>query len=168
MIQKKFYLINLMFLLIGFSSFGQSFKLKDPSIEQLRTLYLNDKNENDIVYLYLIQNYKPTSKKQNIRRSNYNHTKVCSFDQNFENGIHYSTDACTESGGINIVLELPKISKENIKSWVEKIYKADPTEIKNEWYKDQNTYGPIGGESGCYYKMSLEKEKWIIEIYCGC
>jgi len=163
---KNILLITL--VLIGVSSYGQNFKLIDPKKDDLREAYENDKDGNDIIYYYLIQNYKPVSEKNNIKKIDYGEFNICAFDQTFEYGIKFSTDSCQEAGGINMVLELPKISEETVKLWIEKIYDTDSSQIPNEWYKGKNTYGPVDEGAGCYYELKSGDNKWIINIYCGC
>jgi len=155
-------------MLIGAYSYGQNFKLINPKKDDLRKAYENDKDGNEIIYYYLIQNYKPTSEKTNIQKIEYGEFNICAFDQTFEYGIKFSMDSCQEEGGINMGLELPKISEEKVKLWIEKIYDTDLSQIPNEWYKGKNTYGPVGEGAGCYYELKSGDDKWIINIYCGC
>lgn len=162
------HILLIILMLTGNSSCGQNFELVKPNKENLRTAYQNDKNGNDIIYHYLIQSYKPTSEKINIQKLDYGEFQICAFEQTFENGIKFSTESCIEASGIRIGLELPKISEQKVKSWIEKIYDADLTEIQNEWYEGKNIYGPVGEEAGCYYELKSENNKWIVAIYCGC
>jgi len=166
---KKAHLKNILFLLLMVNiACSQDFELVDPNISELRDAFQNDEARNDIVYQYLIKNYKTVSEKTNIQKLDYDNTQVCAFEQSFEYNIKFSLENCQEAGGINMTLELPKIEEQKIKSWIEKIYGADLTDIPNEWYDGKNTYGPVGGEAGCYYELKAANNKWVITIYCGC
>ena len=162
------YLIFFIIVSVGHYSTGQNLELAEPNKNELREAYQNDKNGFDIIYHYLVKNYKSTSEKTKIRRLDYDEFKICAFEQEFEHGIKFSTESCQEAGGISIKLEFPKIGKQEIKSWVEKIYDADLSDIPNEWYKEKNIYGPVGGEAGCYYELKEFDKTWVIDIYCGC
>ncbi|MCH4552708.1 hypothetical protein [Aestuariibaculum lutulentum] len=155
-------------MLIGVSTYSQNFDLPEPNKKLLRTAYQDDKESKDIIYHYLIQNYRPTSERTNVQKVDYGEFPICAFEQTFEYGIKFTTENCREAGGISMSLELPKISEKEVKVWIEKIYDADLTEIENEWYENKNTYGPIGGGAGCHYELKYNINKWIIDIYCGC
>ena len=154
--------------LSSFLSYGQEFELKTPNKKELIEAYENNRIEFDVIYYYLIDNYNIASNKQNVQRYEYDENIICAFTQLFEHDIKFSIESCEEAGGVKMILELPRLSEEKVKSWIELIYDSDAMDIPNEWYKGKNIYGPIGEEAGCYYELKTRNNKWIIDIYCGC
>lgn len=154
-------------LIVPSLCFGQSFKLHEPNVTKLK-IELEKNNSNEVIYLYLSHYYKPSSDKLNVKKYDYSDDYICSFRQEFENKISYSIDQCEEAGGIRVTIELPKIRKEQVKQWVEAIYKAEITDIPNLWYSESNIYGPADEGVGCYYEIKPSSEQWIVEVYCGC
>ncbi len=144
----------------------QNFNLVPPNKAALKKAVENDKEGNDIVYHYLILNYKPTSDKENVQTFDYDDSMICAFNQSFDNKILFSTSSCSESGGAQVTLQLPKINKTEVKKWIELMYDASLTNMPNQWNKD--TYGPTDQEAGCYYTLIDKDDFWKIEIYCGC
>ena len=155
-------------ILFGQWSFGQNFELKMPDKDQIVQARNANAPSYDIIYIYLIQNYKKASEKTHVKTYEFDDSQICSFDQTFEYDIQYSTRFCDEEGGASTTLEIPLIKEEKIKLWIENIYEAEVGDFPNEWYEGKNVYGPVGGEAGCYYELKSKNNRWIIDIYCGC
>lgn len=158
-------LITLIFPLLSYS---QEFSFIDPNIKELKKDLVNSDFEDDVIYPYLTSNYKVESEKNIVKNFDFPDYGICSFEQNFEFGVHYYSYKCDEAGGLITKLTLPKVEIAYLKNWIEKIYDADITEVPNEWYEDGLTYGPVDREVGCYYEIRLENKGWIVSAYCGC
>lgn len=162
-------LYSIFFLFVSIVITAQNFELKDPNIIALKEKAKSKDFSEEIVYLYFLENYKPTSEKIKIKRSDYIEDSICSFEQTFENNIRYVVNNCDEEGGVTINIFLPKIEKEKIKKWIEKIYSAEAGDVKNKWYSGKDIYGPEDKGAGCYYEITPTKQKeWSISIFCGC
>jgi len=147
---------------------AQNFELKKPNVEELKRKAELSKHTEEVIHLYFINNYKPTSEKTKVKKFDFEDYSICSYEQTFDNQIKYYINKCEEGGGISIRVTLPKIETKNLKNWIEEIYKAESSDIKNKWYVGKNIYGPIDEEVGCYYEIKAEKSSWTIDIYCGC
>jgi len=161
-------LYNISFLFISILVSAQDFELKDPDIIALKEKTESKDSSEEITYLYFLENYKPTSEKTKVEKSDYLEDNICSFEQTFENKIRYSVNNCDEEGGNTIQISLPKIEKEKVKKWIEKIYSIKAGEVKNEWYTGKDIYGPVDKGAGCYYEITSKRKNWIITIFCGC
>ena len=147
--------------------FAQNFELKIPDIRKIENTRTEGKYHNEDIYTYLMLNYKPVSEKIDIKYLDFPDYNMCSFAQNFEYGITYFTDSCIEAGGEIVRVTFPKIPKEELTAWIEKIYNNNET-IKNYWSKDKLSYVPEGEGAGCHYKIIEGENKWTVEVYCGC
>ncbi|TQI71185.1 hypothetical protein JM79_2112 [Gramella sp. Hel_I_59] len=161
---------DFLLLILIFPTFliAQDFELKNVNAAQIRKEIKSSGEELDPIYIYLTNNYKPTSERESVQKYDYLDYSICAFEQEFENVIKYSTKSCQEAGGITNTIQLPKIQKSSITNWIEKIYKAELTDIPNVWNSDQTIYGPEGGEAGCYYEIKENENNYTIENYCGC
>ena len=158
----------LVFSLISSFVFGQGFKLTEPNISKLKKQILTSEN-NEVIFNYLINNYKEVSEKSDVEYYEWNKSKLCAFTQEFENGIKYSVFECKEAGGITIELELPKIKRTELMKWIENIYEVDKMDIdKNVWKEDNSKFEPIEVNPGCYYKIKEREKTTIVDLYCGC
>lgn len=167
--KKSFYTFILLIFIFKINiAFGQLFQLIEPNLTELKKTHSVENNENDIIYLYLKRNYKPVTTKTNIQKSDYNTSQICAFEQVFEYKIKYSIDFCDEEGGITTKLRLPKIEKQKIITWIEKIHAVNYSNAPYEWNNEKNIYSPVGGEAGCYYELKESNNEWNIEIFCGC
>ncbi|WP_430401165.1 hypothetical protein [Flavobacterium sp.] len=161
-------LYQILLLFIPLLISAQNFELKKPNVSELKRKAELSKHTEEVIHLYFINNYKSTSEKTSVKKYNYPDYSICSFEQTFENEIKYYKNECQEAGGISIRVTLPKIQIDKVKKWIEEMYKAESSEIKNKWYNVKNIYGPIDEEVGCYYEIKPEKDSWVIDIYCGC
>jgi hypothetical protein len=163
---------KLIFILIFFyfsnEISSQNFKLKEPNIFNLKE-QLKTNSDTNVIFNYLINNYKTISEKTNLEYHELNDSQLCGFKQEFENGIKYTISECKEASGVFIELELPKIKRSELKKWIEIIYKIDKTEEdKNVWKNNNSKFEPKEVEPGCYYKIEEKNKKTFIELYCGC
>ena len=147
---------------------AQNFELKKPNVEELKRKVELSKQTEEVIHLYFINNYKATSEKTKVKKLDFEDYSICSYEQTFENQIKYYVNECEEGGGISIKITLPKLEIRHLKTWIEEMYKAESSDIKNKWYSGKNIYGPINEEAGCYYEIKPKKNNWIIDIYCGC
>jgi len=164
---KTSLLVLFTILIVPALCIGQAFHLKEPNVNLLKA-ELEKSNSSEVIYLYLSHNYKPSSDKLNVKKYDYSDDYICSFSQKFENKISYSINQCEEAGGLRVSIEFPKIEIEQIKHWIEIINKAEITDIPNDWDAESESYGPVGGEAGCYYEIKSGSKKWIVKVYCGC
>ena len=163
---------NLIFTFIFFTisslTFGQDFNPIEPNIIKLKEQISSGENT-EVIFHYLINNYKVTSKKYDLEYYEWEKSKICAFTQEFENGIKYAIFECKEAGGITIKLELPKIKRTELMKWIEKIYEVDKMEIdQNVWKENNSKFEPKEVNPGCYYKIEEEEKITLIELYCGC
>ncbi|REE06940.1 hypothetical protein DFQ09_1242 [Winogradskyella pacifica] len=159
-------------LLIVISSnlaFGQSYDLIVPNIDSLKIKLSNEKNL-EVIYLYLNNNYGTTSEKRDMQfYSPFDDEILCSFKQEFENNLCYYIYNCSESGGITVQLELPKIDRKKLMNWIEAIYDVQKIESdKNVWNEDNSAFEPNGLNLGCYYTIEEKETRTIVQMYCGC
>ena len=161
-------ILILIFSLFSSLVFGQDFKLTEPNISKLKKQILTSQN-NEVIFNYLINNYKEVSKKSDLEYYEWNKSILCAFTQEFENGIKYSVFECKEAGGITIELELPKIKRTELMKWIENIYEVDKMDIdQNVWKEDNSKFEPKEVNPGCYYKIEEKEKTTLIELYCGC
>ncbi|PQJ79882.1 hypothetical protein [Polaribacter porphyrae] len=158
----------LIVLLISSLTFSQNFKLTQPNILKLKKQNSTEV-ESEIIYHYLTNNYKTTSKKYDIKYYEWDKSKICAYSQKFKNGIQYAVSKCKESGGIMINLEIPKIKRVELMKWIENIYEVDKAEEEQYIWKENNSkFEPKEQIPGCYYKIIEKEKKTQIELYCGC
>ncbi|NNK28029.1 MAG: hypothetical protein HKP06_07285 [Flavobacteriaceae bacterium] len=163
---KRIHIILLLVIPLG--SCSQEFELTNPNVNELKSILGNRTTSEDVVYLYFARNYDSIAVKREVKYYDYEPRLVCGFSQDFQGGITYTIDQCDEAAGISTTIVLPKIEEDKVKRWVEQIYRAEITDLPNEWYPDKNIYGPVGEEAGCYYELKSGDNNWIIDIYCGC
>jgi len=161
-------ILILIFTLFSSLIFGQNFELTEPNISKLKEQLLTGQN-NEVILNYLTNNYKEASKKYDLEYYDWDKSKLCSFTQEFENGIKYSVFECKEAGGITIELELPRIKRTELMKWIEKIHEVDKMDIdQNVWKEDNSKFEPKEVNPGCYYKIEEKEKTTLIELYCGC
>ncbi|NVJ88638.1 MAG: hypothetical protein HWD82_04280 [Flavobacteriaceae bacterium] len=149
-------------------STAQDFELIKPNKKDLRTKF-QENSSLDIIYLYLSNNFTSITGKQNVKKIDKNNTQPCSFTETFSNTIKYSYFSCEEEeGGVTTLIEFPKIEKNKITNWIEQIYEVDLTDIPNEWNSNKSEYRPKDKGAGCYFILKSKKDKWLIEVSCGC
>lgn len=145
------------------------FNLIMPNVEKLKKQYEFNYSQIGVIYLYLKNNYKPTSKKKDIVKNNYKTDKrICSFRQEF-NKIEYYLNNCSEKGSAEKI-QIPKINLDTVRKWIEQIYKVTDCDncVKNKWNKNKMIFGPIDDGAGCYYSIKEFEYKIEITIDCGC
>lgn len=145
------------------------FNLKMPNVEKLKKQYEYNFSLIGVMYLYLTNNYKPTSKKKDIVKNNYKTDKrICSFRQEF-NKIEYYLNYCGEKGSVEKI-QISKINLDTVRKWIEHIYIVTDCDncIKNKWNENKMIFEPIDGGAGCYYIIKKIEDKIEITIECGC
>ena len=156
------------FLLVflGLMACKKEFVLIQPDSEGLTALARQGEFYGDVVHMYFTENYADRSGKKNIKYLDYDPDFECGFTQEFNGGIVFKKEACVEAGGVNWMLEFPKVTEEEIKSWVERMYAAELPDWPGEWTSELE-YGTQGGEAGCYYSLVEKAQKWQVVIWCG-
>jgi hypothetical protein len=164
--KKVFFLIfSLVFSISCFSQ--QVFQLKQPDVAKLKAIVEKDPMQNEhLLLLYFENNYKATSGKIDVRLDPDFNNKECGYSKKYEFGIVFTTNNCGEASPLKQTITFPRTDINQLKKWVENIYKADLTDVPNKW--KGNEYIPKDEEAGCYYTIKQEKEKSTIEIFCGC
>jgi|SRR5690606_9111755 len=158
----------LLILIFPILTFGQSFKLPEPNVKELKDKMVKSDYTKEVVYLYLIQNFDTISKKREIINYDYPDYSICSFNQNFENDINYSLEKCKEAGGLSVLLMLPKTDRQSLIKWIELIYKSAPMDIEHTWNSSKTKFGPTDEGVGCYFEIKETERNTLIENYCGC
>jgi len=159
---------TIIILIFSIQAFSQSFELPKPNVDELKSEIENSGNGFGVAYFYLIKNFDSISSKKEIKHFDYEVTKICSFNQNFEKGINYSLEKCTEAGGISISITLPKTKRQSVEQWIEQIFKTDSMDIEHGWNKNKTKFEPTDGGAGCYFEIKETKTNTIIKSFCGC
>lgn len=160
----------LIFIFLSFSNitFGQNFTLTEPNVSKLKKQISTGQNT-EVIFHYLSNNYKPNSEKSDLEYYDWDKSKLCAFTQGFENEIKYSVSECKEDGGIFVDLELPKMERTELISWIEKIYEVDKMDIdQNVWKENNSKFEPKEINPGCYFEIKEEDNRTLVELYCGC
>jgi len=147
---------------------GQNFILKDVNVDALKKEIKASKYSKEAMYTYFFNNYDTISEKKEVKHYAFPDYSICSFEQEFENGIHYFIESCTEGKGASIRIRLPKARQEAIVEWIENMYQTSPMDIKNGWNSDKTNFGPLDKGAGCYYEVKYEKVETHIKYHCGC
>jgi hypothetical protein len=156
------------FLIFTSLTFGQDFIPIEPNVIKLQEQISSGENT-EVIYNYLINNYKMTSEKSDLEYYEWDKSEICAFTQEFENGIKYSVFECKEAGGISVDLELPKIKRTELMKWIEKIYEVDKMEIdQNVWKEDNSKFEPKEVNPGCYFEIKEKNSTTLVKLYCGC
>ena len=163
---------NTLIILLVFVScygYGQSFELILPNpIELKQELRSRQDYIGDVIYLYLLQNYKPISDQVDKRNYDFPDYSICAFTQKFESNIIYTTEHCKEGGGTSSTLVLPKTNRKNLENWIEHIFKSGGMGIPHDWNDDRTKFKPVDSGAGCYYEIVEEGNQTKVESYCGC
>lgn len=154
----------LIFPIVGFS---QAFELKKTNIVELRK-DMEQNNSTEIIYSYLLQEYKKVGEKKNIKMFDSNKTKICAFEQEFLGGITYSINECSEEGGMTFKITFPTVGKKTVMNWIEIMDSNDLSEIDNSWNENGTIYRPTDEGVGCYYTIINDDKSTVVEIWCGC
>ncbi len=155
-------------LLLPILIFSQNFKIAEPNVAELKAEMQRTKYAEDVIYLYLNQNFDSIAKKREVIYYNYPEYSICSFNQGFENGINYSIEQCKEAGGISVSLTLPKTDRQSLIKWIEGIFKSSPMDIEHGWNSDKSKFGPTDDGAGCYFEIKETDKNTMVENYCGC
>ncbi|WP_053990045.1 hypothetical protein [Mangrovimonas sp. TPBH4] len=154
--------------IIPILTFSQDFIIAQPNIDELKAEMKRTNYADDVIYLFLNLNYDSISKKREITYYDYLDYSICSFNQDFENGINYSIEQCKEAGGATISLVLPKTKRESLVKWIEGIFKSSPMDIQHGWNLDKSKFGPTDNGAGCYFEINETNENTLVKNYCGC
>ncbi|MAN58345.1 MAG: hypothetical protein CMC08_00740 [Flavobacteriaceae bacterium] len=148
--------------------FGQNFKIEKPNVDELKAEMKRTNFADDVIYVFMNRNYDSIAKKREIINYDYPDYSICSFNQDFENGINYSIEQCKEAGGISISLVLPKTDRKSLTEWIELIFQSSPMDIEHSWNSDKSKFEPTDKGVGCYYEIKETESNTIVENYCGC
>ena len=154
--------------LIPILTFSQNFKIAEPNVDELKAEIKRTNYSEDVIYIFLTRNYDSIANKRERIYYDYPDYSICSFNQDFENGINYSIEQCREAGGVSISLVLPKTGRQSLVKWIEGIFKSSPMDIEHGWNSDKSKYGPTDNGAGCYFEIKETDKNTIIENYCGC
>ncbi|BDD08053.1 hypothetical protein FUAX_04850 [Fulvitalea axinellae] len=162
-------LLWMVLFMIPAAGLAQDFRLIPPDTKTIREELQRNNYSQDVIYIYLCQNYATASEKYDIQTSSFGEERLCAFKQKFESKITYSLEQCTENGGKNINAVFPKTDKRSIVNWVESIYKSAPMgNIKHEWNSDLTEFGPTDNGAGCYFTILYHSKTVEIKVHCGC
>ncbi|WP_282089645.1 hypothetical protein [Aquimarina algiphila] len=161
-------LVTIFTLIFPIFVIAQTFELKKPNVAELNEQLKTSNYSKNVVYLYLIHNYKPSSEKFDLIKRNFDSDNFCAFKQKFEYRISYSEAKCKEAGGETTKLILPKTNRESAIQWIELIFKSSPMDIDHGWNGEKTKYGPTDGGAGCYYEITDTEFNTKIGMYCGC
>ena len=148
--------------------FSQDFKIAKPNVDELKLEMKRTRYTKDVVYLYLNRNYDSIAKKREVIHYDYPDYSICSFNQDFENGINYSVEQCKEAGGISISIVLPKTDRQSLIQWIELIFQSSPMDIEHSWNSDKSKFRPTDDGVGCYYEIKETDANTLVKNYCGC
>lgn len=137
------------------------FELVIPDTVALYKTWKEQNYANSRGYLYLKENYKLAGPMDSVQYYGDSEEAICHFVQIFQYGISYSKSECSEEGGAQEKIILPRIDDALIHEFVNTLF-FDPW---NTWTTDL-TYEADG--AGCYYTIKQSEEHTIIDIYCGC
>ena len=90
------------------------------------------------------------------------------FTQQFENGITYKEENCSEEGGGNLAVTFKNVNRKSLENWIEKIFKILDETNENIWNEKRTQYSPKEEGAGCYFEIKEENNKTKVEVYCGC
>ncbi|MFY0604819.1 MAG: hypothetical protein JXQ93_12845 [Flavobacteriaceae bacterium] len=164
---KQFFLSLIFTFIICFPCICQeTFTLKKPDVQKIHQTLQESDYLKSAIFLYLENNYGKNSQKKIIKKDSDGITE-CGFSKVFQHNIEYEIEQCNEVSYEIQKITFPKTSMEAIKKWVELIYEAGFTKIKNVWYPNENKYGPKDKEAGCYFQIKQTKDTTIVNIWCG-
>ncbi len=162
---RDLFLILLVFW--AFNSQAQKkFTLKTPDVKTLKKELLDSNYSLNTVLRYFEKNYPSASEKFDIKLDPDFNNAECGFTKKFSPGITYIFYSCGEAQPQKERIILPKVNQMDLKLWIELLYKANATNIKNTWY-NKNEYGPTDKEAGCYYTIKQADTESIVSIWCG-
>ncbi len=162
------YFFTPLFFLIPIFIFSQDFEIAKPKVEALKAEIKRTNYTKDAIYLYLTQNYDSIAQKQEEIYFDFPDYGICSFSQDFKNGINYSIQKCREAGGVSISLVLPKTNRQSLVKWIEGIFESSLMNIEHGWNVDKSKFGPTDNGAGCYFEIKETDKNTIVENYCGC
>ncbi|NQY06378.1 MAG: hypothetical protein HRT68_09395 [Flavobacteriaceae bacterium] len=155
-------------LLFSLNTTSTDFNLVMPNNEKIQEQLLESDYQEEAIYYYLINNFKTVSEIYATQFFEWDTNTLCTYTQDFENSIQYSIYECGESGS-NLKVTFPKMQKENLMKWVEKIHAVYEMEENSNVWKEKNTrYEPEFLEPGCYYEILETENSMSVQIYCGC
>ncbi|RZS90634.1 hypothetical protein EV197_3163 [Aquimarina brevivitae] len=157
-----------MLVVIPVGVLAQNFELEQPNITKLKAQQEQSNYQQDVLYTYLLNNYKVSSDKTDVKMYDYSENMICAFTQEFENGITYTEAQCKEAGGKTITLTLPRTNKESLIQWIEAMFQSTGMDIKHSWNSEKTIYRPADEGAGCYYEIKETDMNTLVKIYCGC
>ena len=160
--------IILILFIIPFQLASQESVIRFPDVEKMESSLQANNYSDDEIYVYLTSYYKTESEKLEIKNYDFGEYSICAFRQVFELDIEYSTNSCEEGKGGSVVLKIPFANKEDVIKLIEILYKVNRTEIKNIWNKELTEYQPEDKGAGCYYRIKVENNITVINLWCGC
>lgn len=161
-------ILVIILFLVPILTFSQNFKIAEPNVEELNAEIKRTNNSDNVIYLFLIRNYDSITKKREIIYYDFPDYNICSFNQDFENGINYSIEQCREAGGASISLVLPKTNKQSLVKWINGIFESSTMDIEHGWNSNETKFGPTDNGAGCYFEIKETDKNTIVENYCGC
>ncbi|MAD98025.1 MAG: hypothetical protein CMB99_11930 [Flavobacteriaceae bacterium] len=151
--------------LISCNLVGQGlFVPAEVASDDLKAAFIKSNYKMNIIHSYLIANYRVASGNPMTKKLG---KEKCKYRRQFKPNIVYKMNDCEEGKGSFETVIFPKAAMNNLKKWVEQIYRTQPMEIKNIWYPGTTEYGPEPRQEGCYYKILQEEDRSVIEIWCG-
>jgi hypothetical protein len=155
-------------LLFGGNTCVQEYELPRPNTLKIQQQLIDNDYEKEAIYYYLINNFKQVSELYETKSMAWDTDILCSFEKDFEEGIHYSMDECGERGA-ELSVTFPTLEGQEIRNWIEQIHSIyESKNDKNIWSDDHLVYHPSDMRSGCYYQIEATRSATTVRIYCGC
>ena len=161
-------LILALFLLSIVSGYSQEVTLKTPNRQKIDSIMKLSNVSIEPIYVYLQQHFEATTEKQNVKTLEYSENVICSFTQEFENGIFYKEENCSEEGGGSLSVSFKSVNRKSLENWIEKILRILDETNDNIWNKERTQYYPKDQGAGCYFEIKSENNETKVEVYCGC
>jgi hypothetical protein len=153
-------------LLLILGSCKPEFELKIPK-PSLTTKIQKENNALDFLYDHMVSNYDTISSKKYVKKLDLIDYRVCSFTQEFEYKIKFSTESCNVSEGLNMSIKFPKVPKDQVTEWIERINESMSIDNENIWDANKKVYKPNDDQAGCYYELMEDDNEWNVIIWCG-
>ena len=165
---KKLTICLDLLLIFGGNLCAQEFQLITPDTDKIQQQLIDSDYQEEAIYYYLINNFKQVSGFYETKSFAWDTEALCSYAQDFEEGIRYTINECGESGA-DLKITFPKVKREKIMTWIEQIHSVYESENDtNVWSDDHTTYQPSEMLPGCYYEIQETNYTTSVTIYCGC
>lgn len=145
---------------------AQEVILKPFDVDKYISVDTENPNVKNPVYKYLLDNYKPISKKENLPSDAQ---RDCGFKQTFENGITYTKRNCGDAVLANgEVITISNPDRMSVITWVEEFNKMYGDFDQNIWNFDLTEYRPIENLPGAFFNIIRDEDCTTVLVMSGC